>query len=37
LTAHGEEEARELEPCLRKIKFASVLTSRASAPGERAS
>jgi probable phosphoglycerate mutase len=27
LTAHGEEEARELEPCLRKIKFARVLTS----------
>ncbi|MGC2224456.1 MAG: histidine phosphatase family protein, partial [Methylocella sp.] len=27
LTAHGEEEARELEPFLRKIKFARVLTS----------
>ena len=27
LTAHGEEEARSLEPCLRNILFARVLTS----------
>ena len=27
LTAHGEEEARGLEPCLRAIEFARVLTS----------
>ncbi|WP_175492620.1 histidine phosphatase family protein [Methylocapsa palsarum] len=32
LTAHGEEEAQELDPWLRKIKFALVLTS----PRERA-
>ena len=27
LTAHGEDEARGLEPCLRAIEFARVLTS----------
>ena len=27
LTAHGEDEARDLEPCLRSIEFARVLTS----------
>ena len=27
LTAHGEDEARELQPCLRPIRFAWVLTS----------
>jgi len=27
LTAHGEDEARELQPCLRQIRFARVLTS----------
>jgi probable phosphoglycerate mutase len=27
LTAHGEDEARELQPCLRPIRFARVLTS----------
>jgi probable phosphoglycerate mutase len=27
LTAHGEDEARELQPCLRRIQFTRVLTS----------
>ena len=27
LTAHGEDEARQLGPCLQEIKFARVLTS----------